>query len=355
MNNTIRKKSGLRGTVLSMFVIGVMALVFNLNSNVYAEEWGQVTEQKGNEVASKSELQRFFGGRRAGRKARQVNTFNHKGDFSVITIGTGTPTYNPDRSGPSAMIHYKGNYFLVDMGDRTRTRLYEAGIPERDIQTLMFTHHHLDHNEDFISVFVRTFLQRRGDVKVMGPAGTEEFTDFIMKFYAEDMAYRASNVGYSIEDLEPDAKDLKSGDRFTLNGVTVSTTEVNHTITTLAYRFDADGKSIVISGDLSYSDSLVKLARGADIMVIDGGSAGRGVRSAARTPRRRTAGKRAGKTPAHSSLEEVAKMAQSAEVKTLVLTHLGSSNIDEASVISEINKTFKGTVYFGEDLKEYTP
>ena len=46
---------------------------------------------------------------------------------------------------------------------------------------------------------------------------------------------------------------------------------MNHTIATAAYRFDAGGRSIVVSGDLTYSALLSKLAKGADYLIIDSG------------------------------------------------------------------------------------
>ncbi len=69
-----------------------------------------------------------------------------------------------------------------------------------------------------------------------------------------------------------DVVDSKGGEEFNLGDVSVKTAQVNHTIHTLAYRFEHENfGSIVISGDLSYSPSLVELARNADILVIDSG------------------------------------------------------------------------------------
>ena len=48
----------------------------------------------------------------------------------------------------------------------------------------------------------------------------------------------------------------------------VTTAEMVHTMYDLAYRFDANGKSIVVSGDTSYNYRLVRLATGADILVM---------------------------------------------------------------------------------------
>ena len=57
-----------------------------------------------------------------------------------------------------------------------------------------------------------------------------------------------------------------------MRGITVKTAAVNHSLETIAYRFEKDGKSVVLSGDLYYSESLVGLARNADILILDGGA-----------------------------------------------------------------------------------
>ncbi len=51
--------------------------------------------------------------------------------------------------------------------------------------------------------------------------------------------------------------------------VKVTAARVEHPLVTdaFAYRFDAPDRSIVISGDTHRSDNLVKLARGADVLV----------------------------------------------------------------------------------------
>jgi len=287
------------------------------------------------------------------------NTYHHKGDFSVLTVGTGSPVYNPKRSGPSALIHFKGFYFLVDMGNGAQARLSEAGIPLRDIGTFMFTHHHLDHNEEFIPLFIKTYLPRGGDLKIIGPPRTKELCEFVMNFYEKDMAYRAMLGGLTTDGKKSaDVIELKGGANLELNGVTIRTAEVVHSIFTIAYRFDADGKSIVISGDLSYSDSLIKLATGADILVMDSGQVikekGHEWYPPFKPQKSNQAGKQKFPKP-HGSLTDVAAMAQKARVKRLVLTHFTPGRINKEATAEKISEIYKGEILFGEDLMEVIP
>lgn len=296
---------------------------------------------------------------RKGRPPHLVNTFRHKGDFSVITVGTGSPAYHPERSGPSALVHYKGHYFLIDMGNGTQARLHEAGIPARDINTILFTHLHLDHSEEFIPIVINAWLQGQDHLKIMGPPQTREYHDFLIRIYEEDMAYRAWRTGRSITIIKSmEIEELKGENRFVDHGVTISTVDVPHTVYTLAYRFDADGKSIVISGDLGYSENLITLSKNADVLVIDASSyirkRGPGQGPPRRRPKRVQTGDKHWPKP-HASLEEVAQMAEKAKAKKIVLTHFGPGNIDKEGTVEVIKKTYHGDIIFGRDLLETIP
>ncbi|MFC1534134.1 right-handed parallel beta-helix repeat-containing protein [Thermodesulfobacteriota bacterium] len=282
-------------------------------------------------------------------------------DFSVITVGTGAPQYNPERAGPSALIRYRGALFLVDMGSDTQVRLYKANISLRDIDVLMFTHHHLDHNEEFAPILVKARLQG-GGAQVIGPPGTKDYVDFILNFYHEDMAYRTGRTGRSLDKMKPvSVREVTGGETFEMNGLKVSTARVTHPIHTVAYRFEGDGSSIVISGDLSYSESLVELARGVDILVMDSGGVIKKTQPQKRRqrPRRRSSNSSREATTkrsrAHGTLEEVATMAQKAGVKKLVLTHFGTGDMDEDATLAKISEIYRGKVIFASDLMEIKP
>jgi ribonuclease BN (tRNA processing enzyme) len=275
--------------------------------------------------------------------------FRPGAEFSVVILGSGSPQFDPKRSGPSALIQYRGQYFLVDMGNGTQARLYELGVSLRDIAAILLTHHHLDHNEEFIPILVYRLLRGR-NVDVIGPPGAEKYLSLTRDFYAEDMAYRMSRRGWTPEDAgQPVIREVKGGETFNLGGMKVTTTKVSHTIYTVAYRFDAGGQSIVISGDTTYSDSLIGLARNADVLVLDSGA------SITRQGANRRPGGAGQHNEAHASFGEVCTMAQTSGVKKLVLTHVAPGEVDEVATTKTIGECYAGEVIIAHDLLEVVP
>ena len=88
----------------------------------------------------------------------------------------------------------------------------------------------------------------------------------------------------------------------------------------LGYRFDAADRSIVISGDTAPSDELVKLARGADVLVHEALHPLGVERLLARVPNAPNLQRHL--VSHHTSAEDAGRIAQPAGVKTLVLSHL---------------------------------
>jgi ribonuclease BN (tRNA processing enzyme) len=275
--------------------------------------------------------------------------FHPGGEFSVVILGSGSPQFDPKRSGPAALIQNHGQYLLVDMGNGTQARLYELGVSMRDLAAILLTHHHLDHNEEFLPVLIYRLLRGR-DVDVIGPPGTETLVNFACDFYAEDMAYRLSRRGRPLADAgAPLVREVRGGESFDLAGMKVTTAKVNHTIHTVAYRFDVGGQSIVISGDTTYSDSLIQLAHNADVLVLDSGAAI--VRRGAHRP----PGGQGEHDEAHPSFQDVCTTAERSGVKKLVLTHLAPGEVDEAETIKAIGERYHGQVLIAHDLLEVVP
>jgi ribonuclease BN (tRNA processing enzyme) len=272
------------------------------------------------------------------------------GAFRVMIIGSGAPIYNPERAGPSAMVRVGNLSFLVDMGNGTQARLSEAGIRPRQFNALFFTHHHLDHNEEFAPIFIGVLLGGQPFL-IAGPEKTKAYVQAITSLYDEDIVYRLKRRNRTFDEVKDNyrIKELKGGEQFDYKGIKISTIKVNHTIYTIAYRFDMDGKSIVISGDVAYSPSLAELAKDADVLVMDSGGVVKKGKKRRRPP---GGGKR---IRAHSNMDEIGRMAKEANVKKLVLTHLTPGQVDEVATKEALSKQFKGEVIFGHDLIEVSP
>jgi ribonuclease BN (tRNA processing enzyme) len=282
------------------------------------------------------------------------------------------------RSGPATAIRIDDRVVLVDAGNGTQGRLQQAGIQLEQLDALLITHHHLDHDQELIPLVI-TSLVRGLTPEIVGAPGTVRMIGFMKEFYREDIAYRAGRSPGA--DVNPDSlrvRDVDGGETLSIAGATVRTAQVQHTIHTVAYRFDVGSESIVVSGDLTYSASLVDLARGADVLVVDSGNlpgpdgltgraGGRGGGRGAAPPGGRGApggrGMRGGRAAgsfqpqaarAHPSLAEIASMATQAGVPCIVLTHINRTEVDEAATLELFRPLYSGKVIVASDMLETT-
>jgi ribonuclease BN (tRNA processing enzyme) len=119
-----------------------------------------------------------------------------------------------------------------------------------------------------------------------------------------------------------------------------------------AYRFDTADRSVVFSGDTSYSDNVVKLARGADILVHEVVSREFWERPGAPQPPEVVRHILA----SHTDAPDVGRVATAAGVGTLVLNHFVPTEGPNAPTgeqwIAAVRRTFKGRIVLGTDLLE---
>ncbi len=120
-----------------------------------------------------------------------------------------------------------------------------------------------------------------------------------------------------------------------------------------AYRFDGPDRSIVISGDTARSDAVVRLAKGADVLVHEAlwlpavDQIVQGAAHAATLKQHILA--------SHTAAEDCGRVAEAAGVKTLVLSHLlppDNPLITDQMWIDAASKYFRGRVVVGKDLME---
>ncbi|AUC75516.1 MBL fold metallo-hydrolase [Olleya sp. Bg11-27] len=270
--------------------------------------------------------------------------------LTATIIGSGSPKFNTQRSGPSVLISYKNTQILVDMGNGTQANLNQINTKIKDLDGLLFTHHHLDHNEEFAPLFIQSLLGGNQTI-IAGPEQTTSIIDNILDIYEEDIDYRLSKSERSLSDVTSNftAKNLTGNGTFTIGDIKISYTPVNHTIATTAYRFDVGNESIVISGDLTYSKSLPILAKNVDYLIMDSGGA-IAKDSKASSKKKNKKNNHGTQHKAHVNLAESSQMAEEANAKHLVLTHFNFTTIDETATTAQIRENYPGVVIYAEDL-----
>jgi ribonuclease BN (tRNA processing enzyme) len=197
----------------------------------------------------------------------------HDKKLSVITVGSGVPGPSSTRAEAMTVIRHDDRYIVMDCGYATVNRLMKRNIDLGKIDTIMFTHFHLDHSCDFFSLMTYRYLSGGKALDIIGPPGTKKYYDFYKSFYRDDIIYRAQV--YDINSSSGVFKDvkvheLKGGKKINLNGIAIESAELVHVMYNLGYKFHIGDKTVVVSGDTSYTNKLVQLAKGVDMLVLDG-------------------------------------------------------------------------------------
>lgn len=258
------------------------------------------------------------------------------GELSVTLCGTGSPLPDRNRAGACAMIAAGDKLYIVDTGIDSVRNLLLWRLPLQKVAGVFITHLHSDHIGELGEVRLQTWVAgRRTPLKVYGPPGIERVVGGFNEAYAIDSGYRTKHHGADF--LPPDAADLVAVpvafegklDTTALedSGLKVTAIRVNHGPVKPAYgyRFDYMGRSVTISGDTAPDDNLARVAHGSDVLVHEG-------LSPELTKIFEDAARKAGRTrPAkifhdipgyHTSPVDAAKIANKAQAKLLVFTHL---------------------------------
>ena len=222
----------------------------------------------------------------------------------LTVLGSGTLVPHPERGTPGFLVtageKNREEKLLFDGGSGTLYRLARAGEDWREISNLFYTHYHPDHTLDLVSfLFACNYApgaERKTPLRVYGPAGLKEFYRRVSRAWPSVVP-----IKYSLElrELEPGAVVEGKG------GWRVEPARMDHGDSGgLAYRISCEGKALTLSGDTQYCGELVRLARGADLLVCE----------CSADESRRVEG--------HLNPEGVARVARESGVARVLLTHV---------------------------------
>jgi len=192
--------------------------------------------------------------------------------MKYILLGSGAVRPDPARWGPAQVVQVAGENLLFDCGRGATMRLLQADIPVQSIRRAFFTHHHFDHNCDFAYFFLAGWtLGRDFPLEIIGPRGTCAFCDGLFReVYRDDIDSRRHHPQYAGRGCEYQCRDVIE-DEFVFEGkdYRIRMVHVLHKqqiLDGLAFRIEAEGKSIVVVGDTALCPALQDLAAGADLL-----------------------------------------------------------------------------------------
>ena len=275
----------------------------------------------------------------------------------LVLLGTaGGPTPKAKSAAPAQAIVVGDRIYLVDCGDGVARQLALAQLPIRQLRAVFITHQHSDHNAGYGPLFLLGWAAGLSNrVDVYGPPPLVEMTDRLLEAYRYDIELRMADEGRA--PLAPIVRPHEltaPGEVFRDDRVRVTAALNDHPPIrySYAYRFDTADRSIVISGDTRYSDNVVALARGADVLVHEVVSRTFWERPNAPQP----PGVVKHILGSHTDAPDVGRVASAAGVGTLVLSHFvpteGPNAPSDEEWVAGVRRHFKGKIVLGRDLLE---
>src|SRR5512134_2890972 len=96
----------------------------------------------------------------------------------IVLLGTGTPSPDPDRSGPATAIVVNGTPYLIDFGPGVVRRIAAAsqqgvpGLTVVNVRVVFVTHLHSDHTAGYADLILTPWsVGRSHALEVYGPKG----------------------------------------------------------------------------------------------------------------------------------------------------------------------------------------
>ncbi|MFF9126438.1 MBL fold metallo-hydrolase [Streptomyces sp. NPDC014889] len=315
--------------------------------------------------------------------------------LELVLLGTKAgPPVDPLRAGISTALVVDGATYVIDCGRSAATQYVRSGLTLASLSGIFITHLHADHVADYYNFFLlggsvpnqeHDNLTRPVPVYGPGPAGglppkfgggqaptvnpgsptpgLKALTDDCHAAYAystnvflRDMGIQdiraladvheieLPEVGATYENTAPAMKPfvVTEDDRVKVSAILVPHGPV---FPSFAFRFDTDHGSVTFSGDTTYSDNVIALAKGSDVLVHEAISV-EGLDAPAVFVDHLL--------QSHVEVQKIGPIAQRAEAGMLVLTHISEvarNPIDVHKWKKWAQRGYDGKVIVGEDLQ----
>ncbi|GAB4345379.1 MAG: MBL fold metallo-hydrolase [Candidatus Abyssubacteria bacterium] len=241
----------------------------------------------------------------------------------VTVVGSGCGIPSPRRASPCIAVSVGEELFAFDLGPGALHAMAAARLPWNRLDRVFVTHFHTDHIGDIGPLLFALNIpdvNRTDPLALCGPPGLKKLYDNLVIAYGDWLPPKRYEL--VIEEMfgEP------------LEGATwrVETARAEHSQPAYAYRFEADGASVVYSGDTDYSDSIISLAVECDLLILE----------CSYPNEFDIAG--------HLNPRKAGEMALNSGCRKLALAHIYPVS-DEYDLVTECKQTFDGDVVLAED------
>ena len=251
----------------------------------------------------------------------------------VIILGSGTCVPSLQRSSCSLLVCSQSERLLFDLGTGTIHQLLRAGVSIDEVDAVLLSHFHPDHAGELAGFLFSTKypqpVSRTRPLQIIGGEGIGKFYSLLKDAY--NGAFELPEELVRLHELE--GQGSAAAPRL-LKEFSLEWKAVEHRPESRAYRITTpEGRSLVYSGDTDYSEGLVELASGADLLVCE----------SAFPDEHRQSG--------HLTPSLAGKIAAKAGVGQLVLTHFYPV-CERYDLEEQCRRSYQGPLVLAKDLLE---
>jgi ribonuclease BN (tRNA processing enzyme) len=230
----------------------------------------------------------------------------------------------PSRSNPASgyLVEQEGVSIWMDAGTGTFMEL-AARVDPGSLDAVIISHTHVDHCSDLFGLY---------GYLAFGPSGDVPVSVFVPGGAAEHLAAFARASDEHIFNMVLDIVEVSAGDSVSVGGVEIAFGKAIHPVPALVTRIEADGLSLVYSGDTGPGGDLIEMSSSADTLLCEAS----------------IGGIRDGQTyPYHLTAIEAGEIAAWSGTGRLILTHIGAL-VDPQQSLEEASGAFAGGIEYAE-------
>lgn len=298
--------------------------------------------------------------------------------MEVILLGTGSSVPTPEKWHSSVVIRYEKELLLFDCGEAAQIRIQQAKLSPMRFHHIFLTHYHGDHFFGLPGLLFSMQMNKRTEpLHIYGPKGLKPMLRNLF-------AMQGGGVDFPIHLHEIVTRTKKT--ILETGSFQIDVAPARHSIPTLAYAFcerekvhldtaklnelgvtpgpalktlqekgrlkvgkklimlnevstSVPGKKVVYTGDTAKCASVIRLARGADLLIHEATYSHDLVEKAHKY--------------LHSTAREAAEVARAAGVAQLVLVHHSRRHDDLSALLAEAKEVFPASA-LGMDLMEFS-
>lgn len=282
---------------------------------------------------------------------REVHIMGYEGnghmEVTIIGTGSGIGLYDDshhDQAGPSVLVDVDGDSLLFDAGRSALQNVFKSKHNPAEIAHLFLTHLHSDHTVGLPDLIISPWVAyKRHKWKVYGPEGTRRMLEAFFGsggVFDDDIVARCRDLGlerpsFDVTEILKPGVICRGGSWEVL--ASFSPKHVQPLLTSLAFRVNSPGGSVVYTGDTGPHSDVVEFARGCSVLIHD-------------CAIRERTGVYADRL-VHTDPESLGWVAERVGAETVVAFHFKDRTPEEIELMREkVEERFSGRFIVAEDL-----